>query len=63
MPLATPTVIDGWSNSPTNHAQSASIAPEHGLTTSNPKTPTLIGQSPVMRKLFSVIERVAPTDA
>jgi DNA-binding NtrC family response regulator len=31
--------------------------------TSGSKTPTLIGQSPVMRKLFSVIERVAPTDA
>jgi two-component system response regulator AtoC len=65
MPLATPTVINGWSNSPTNHAPSTTIAPDHkeGLTTSNLKTPTLIGQSPVMRKLFSVIERVAPTDA
>lgn len=31
--------------------------------TSLSKTPALIGQSPVMKKLFSVIERVAPTDA
>ena len=62
MPLATPTAIDGWSN---NHARTATIATDkqEGLRTSNTKTPTLIGQSPVMRKLFSVIERVAPTDA
>src|SRR5712691_7256543 len=25
--------------------------------------PTVVGQSPVMKRLFSVIERVAPTDA
>src|SRR5689334_13368474 len=62
MPLATPTAIDGWSN---NHTRTAAIATDkqEGLRTSNTKTPTLIGQSPVMRKLFSVIERVAPTDA
>src|SRR6185295_11808803 len=65
MPLVTPTAIDGWStNHATNHARSAAIAndlkenPRSGF-----KSPTLIGQSPVMRKLFSVIERVAPTDA
>src|SRR5215204_3948899 len=64
MPLATPTVIDGWSNHATNHARSASIAPDQeSLRRSNSRTPILIGQSPVMKKLFSVIERVAPTDA
>ena len=63
MPLATPTAIDGWSSN--NHTRTATIATDkqEGLRTSNTKTPALIGQSPVMRKLFSVIERVAPTDA
>ena len=66
MPLVTPTAIDGWStNHATNHAGSAAIAKEHKESprSGNFKSPTLIGQSPVMRKLFSVIERVAPTDA
>src|SRR5215211_6988893 len=65
MPLATPAAIDGWSNHATNQARSASIAPDQleSLRRSNSKTPILIGQSPVMKKLFSVIERVAPTDA
>ena len=63
MPLATPTAIDGWSTN--NHARTATIATnkQESFKTSNSKSPTLIGQSPVMRKLFSVIERVAPTDA
>ena len=61
MPLATPTAIDDWST----NARSSAIAIDKQETprTSGSKTPTLIGQSPVMRKLFSVIERVAPTDA
>src|SRR6476620_1135590 len=63
MPLATPTAIDGWSTN--NHARTATVVTDkqESLTTRNSKTPTLIGQSPVMRKLFSVIERVAPTEA
>jgi two-component system, NtrC family, response regulator AtoC len=66
MPLATPTVIDGWPpNQTNNHSPSATIVrdEEETPTSYNPRTPTLIGQSPVMKKLFSVIERVAPTDA
>src|SRR5829696_2549661 len=63
MPLATPTVIDGWSSS-SNLARSAiALDQQENFRTSNSRTPTLIGQSPVMKKLFSVIERVAPTDA
>jgi len=65
MPLVTPSAIDGWSiNHATSHGRTA-IANEHKDNTrvSSSKSPTLIGQSPVMRKLFSVIERVAPTDA
>ena len=61
MPLVTPTAIDEWS---TSHARSTAIANDHKEThRSASKSPTLIGQSVVMKKLFSVIERVAPTDA
>src|ERR1051326_81920 len=66
MPLATPTVVDGWStNHVSNHARSNAIAIDKQETPRlrTSKSPTLIGQSPVMKKLFSVIERVAPTDA
>lgn len=60
MPLTTPSAIGGWTTS-----GSAAIAFDHQepTRTSGSKAPTLIGQSPVMKKLFSVIERVAPTDA
>lgn len=66
MPFATPTAIDGWSTQAGQTATpSSSIAPDvdESPRTPNSKTPTLIGQSPVMKKLFSVIERVAPTEA
>jgi DNA-binding NtrC family response regulator len=64
MPLTTPTAIDGWTTTHSSN-RSGPIALDYKEThrTSGSKTPTLIGQSPVMRKLFSVIERVAPTDA
>jgi DNA-binding NtrC family response regulator len=64
MPLTTPTAIDGWTTTHSSN-RSGAIVLDHPEThrTSGSKTPTLIGQSPVMRKLFSVIERVAPTDA
>lgn len=62
MPLATPTAIDVWS---TNHSPSSTIArdAEENPKSNNSRTPTVVGQSPAMKKLFSVIERVAPTDA
>ena len=66
MPLATPTAFEGWaSNQPEDEGRVAvkSPEPESLQSFSNAKNPTLVGQSPVMRKLFSVIERVAPTDA
>ena len=65
MPLVTPQAIEGWStNQATNHARSAAIADhKESPRIGNFKSPTLIGQSQVMRKIFSVIERVAPTDA
>lgn len=66
MPLATPPVFDGWaSTQSTRRDRSNAKAPEPEFpeTATSRRTPTLVGQSPVMRKLFSVIERVAPTEA
>lgn len=66
MPLATPTAIEGWSTNQSNgHSPTSPTAreAEGNHTSKKSRTPTLIGQSPVMKKLFSVIERVAPTDA
>jgi DNA-binding NtrC family response regulator len=65
MPLATPSAFDGWTNNqPQNQTRSIAKAPDLAVSQpTNSRTPALVGQSPVMRKLFSVIERVAPTDA
>src|SRR5689334_7912977 len=66
MPLATPTAFEGWtSNQPPNQARPlARTSDQEDLETpGSSSTLTLVGQSPVMRKLFSVIERVAPTEA
>jgi two-component system, NtrC family, response regulator AtoC len=60
MPLATPTVIESWTS---NRSGAITVDQQEAPRSSGSKTPTLIGQSPVMRKLFSVIERVAPTEA
>lgn len=61
MPLATPSVIDSWTTA--DRSGAIAVDRQEVPRTSGSKTPTLIGQSPAMRKLFSVIERVAPTDA
>jgi len=65
MPLATPTVFDGWTTQPDSQRRAVAKVPDPDVSEPNTRarTPTLVGQSPVMRKLFSVIERVAPTDA
>jgi two-component system, NtrC family, response regulator AtoC len=65
MPLATPTVFDGWTTQPDSQRRAVAKVPDTDVSEPNTRarTPTLVGQSPVMRKLFSVIERVAPTDA
>ena len=63
MPLVTPTAIDEWStNHSGSHARPA-ITLDQQEKSRSPRTPTLIGNSPAMRKLFSVIERVAPSEA
>ena len=61
MPLSTPSVIDSWTT--VDRSGSVAVTQQEAPRTSGSKTPTLIGQSPAMRKLFSVIERVSPTDA
>jgi DNA-binding NtrC family response regulator len=66
MPLATPPVFDGWVTNQPSHRDrpvAKTLEPDGFESASNHRTPTLVGQSPVMRKLFSVIERVAPTEA
>src|SRR6185369_7400883 len=66
MPLATPTVFDGWTkDQPDNQGRATAKSPDPDCheSTPNVRKPTLVGQSAVMRKLFSVIQRVAPTDA
>jgi DNA-binding NtrC family response regulator len=66
MPLATPSAFEGWtSNQPNNQPRQTAkaLASDCLQHANNSRTPTLVGQSPAMRKLFSVIERVAPTDA
>lgn len=66
MPLATPPVFDGWADTHTTRRDrlaAQTLEPEAPAPAGSHRAPMLVGQSPVMRKLFSVIERVAPTDA
>lgn len=66
MPLATPPVFDGWANTHTTRRDrlaAQTLEPEVPAPAGSQRAPMLVGQSPAMRKLFSVIERVAPTDA
>ena len=66
MPLVTPTAVDGWSTNQTSELSLSSTIARDVEESRKPitsRTPTLIGESPVMKRLFSVIERVAPTDA
>lgn len=66
MPLATPPVFDGWAGTQANRRErpaAKTIEPATPEPANTHRAPLLVGQSPVMRKLFSVIERVAPTDA
>ena len=64
MPVATPTALDGWSEGPLS-AKGKRKRPD--LETEEPASfqscPTLIGSSPIMQKLFAVVERVAPNDS
>jgi DNA-binding NtrC family response regulator len=61
MPVATPTPIEGWSDSSLTKGRRKRT--DDQLAVVNQSRPTLIGKSPIMQKLFSVIERVAPNDS
>ena len=63
MPLSTPTdtQTEKWMRpEQTIRAATSALTPEY---TFAPTSNTLVGQSPAMKKVFSIIERVAPTDA
>jgi two-component system, NtrC family, response regulator AtoC len=60
MSSSPPPIVDGWPS--TSRANRDSRTPR---TTKEPQSDTrsrLVGESPAMKKLFSVIERMAPTD-
>ena len=61
MPVATPTPIESWSDS--GLAKGRRKRTDEQLDVVNQSRPTLIGKSPIMQKLYSVIERVAPNDS
>src|SRR5690348_6152156 len=58
----TPTAVDNWSTRNFSVGQIEKPAPRDVSLEASDR-PTLIGQSPVMKRLFSVIERIAPTDS
>jgi len=60
MSFAAPMAIDGWSDSLPTKGKRKRLEFELPLPESQHSSPTLVGTSPVMKKLFSVIDRVAP---
>ena len=60
MPLAPPTLLNDWQRSD-NHPTKSSLEFETEHTCNS--TSMLIGESPAMKRLFAVIDRVAPTDS
>ena len=64
MSVATPTAYDGWSESSlSSKGRRKRIDIEHAEVPNHQSRPTLIGKSPAMQKLFTVIDRVAPNDS
>ena len=61
MTLASPSAAKDWPSDTSSAGQKRAIDP----TLSRPpgQGPVLVGESPVMKKLFSIIERVAPTES
>jgi DNA-binding NtrC family response regulator len=63
MPVATPMAIDGWSGGLSVNRKRKQTDLEPAIPLTSLTNPTLIGSSPIMQKLFSVIQRVAPNDS
>ena len=57
MSQATPTAFDTWPSTKTRDIETSHPIQSRGF------MPDMIGQSPIMQRLFSIIQRVAPTDA
>jgi DNA-binding NtrC family response regulator len=60
---APPTAIGNWSTGNISIKQTKKRLEPANAPIVNTPAPTLIGNSPVMKKLFSVIDRVAPSDS
>jgi DNA-binding NtrC family response regulator len=64
MSVVTPTTLDGWSESSLSvKGRRKKLDHDSQNLPSDHRRPTLIGNSPVMQKLFTVIDRVAPNDS
>jgi len=63
MSIATPMAIDGWSDTISIKGKNKRRDFELAGTVSQHSSPNLVGNSPIMKKLFSVIDRVAPNDS
>src|SRR5258705_2164236 len=63
MPPATPTAIDRWSTASSSIRQVSPSLYQDRDPEKTANRPTMVGLSPAMEKVFSIIKRVAPTDA
>lgn len=63
MPLASPNAINGWSTDSSSAAQAKKRVDQDGSSQNTEDRPTLVGESPVMKKLLSIIDRVAPSES
>jgi DNA-binding NtrC family response regulator len=57
MSQATPTAFDTWPRTKTRDIETSYPTQSRGF------MPDMLGESPIMQRLFSIIQRVAPTDA
>jgi DNA-binding NtrC family response regulator len=63
MPQSPSTAVNGWQVDRTSAKRKKSFHYEEAGLSDAPNHPTLVGQSPAMKKLFAVIDRIAPTDS
>lgn len=63
MSQAPTTAINGWPLDRTSGKPKKNNQADEAVSRDTPKHPTLIGQSPAMKKLLAVIDRIAPSDS